>query len=294
MEYIPTTLNDILHIQKIYTIHYFEYSKDFKFLGERHNFWEFLYVDKGKVNVFAEDKTHLLSQGEIIFHKPNEFHGLSATGSIAPNLIVISFSCSSPAIKFFKDKILSLSFDDKALLSQIIKEAKKTYKKGIENPYEKTMTKHSDIPFGSEQLIRTYLYQFLINLYRENTEGAVKHINLSHTKKIMDKTLIDNIIGYMKNELSSRLTLGDIVKYANLSPTTLKTIFKKETGMGIIKYYNILKTEQAKTLIREGRYNFTEISIKLGYDSVHYFSRQFKNLTGMSPREYAKSTKITF
>ena len=44
-------------------------------------------------------------------------------------------------------------------------------------------------------------------------------------------------------------------------------------------------------MIRQEQANFTEISDALGYTSIHYFSRQFKTFTGMSPSEYALSIK---
>ena len=37
--------------------------------------------------------------------------------------------------------------------------------------------------------------------------------------------------------------------------------------------------------------NFTQISAHLGYTSIHYFSRQFKKIVGMTPSEYASSVK---
>ena len=45
-------------------------------------------------------------------------------------------------------------------------------------------------------------------------------------------------------------------------------------------------------MIREGRRNFTEIAAALGYQSLHYFSRHFKKVTGMTPSEYARSVKL--
>ena len=48
----------------------------------------------------------------------------------------------------------------------------------------------------------------------------------------------------------------------------------------------------AKRMIREGRLNFTQIAARLGYQSVHYFSRRFHLATGMSPSEYEKSVKM--
>lgn len=44
-------------------------------------------------------------------------------------------------------------------------------------------------------------------------------------------------------------------------------------------------------MIRTNRMNFTQISEHLGYTSIHYFSRQFKKVTGMTPSEYASSIK---
>ena len=53
----------------------------------------------------------------------------------------------------------------------------------------------------------------------------------------------------------------------------------------------MLKINAAKELIRTNRMNFTQIAEHLGYASIHYFSRQFKKVTGMTPSEYASSIK---
>jgi len=68
-------------------------------------------------------------------------------------------------------------------------------------------------------------------------------------------------------------------------------MFKAKTNYGVMAYFRMLKMEEAKKMIREGRYNFTEISELLGYESLHYFSRSFKKYTNMSPSEYAISVK---
>lgn len=99
---------NVINIGKIYSIHYFEYMSDFSFEGESHDFWEFICVDKGEVEVTGGDKKFILHKGEIAFHEPNEFHNVTATGTIAPNLIVISFQCDDKAIYYFRKKILKM------------------------------------------------------------------------------------------------------------------------------------------------------------------------------------------
>ena len=59
-----------------------------------------------------------------------------------------------------------------------------------------------------------------------------------------------------------------------------------------MQYFTSLKIEEAKKLISYNKYTFTEIAYKLGYSSLHYFSRQFKKSTTMSLSEYAGTIKV--
>ena len=71
----------------------------------------------------------------------------------------------------------------------------------------------------------------------------------------------------------------------------LQKIFKEQCNLGIIEYFSTLKINASKELIRTRHMNFTQIAEQLGYTSIHYFSRQFKRITGMTPSEYASSVK---
>ena len=53
MEYLKTYLDCPVKIDSIYTVHYFEYSKNYIYKGESHDFWEFVYADKGDVIITA-------------------------------------------------------------------------------------------------------------------------------------------------------------------------------------------------------------------------------------------------
>ena len=159
--------NNIISIERIYSIHYFEYMSDFSFEGEAHDFREFIYVDKGEVGVTAGKTFTVLKKGEILFHQPNEFHNVKAVGGIAPNLIVASFSSKSPAMEFFKRKALNIDENIHYLLADIIIEARKLFDCRLDDPYLQNMPLKSDAPAGSEQLIRLFLENMLIHLIRK-------------------------------------------------------------------------------------------------------------------------------
>ena len=67
MAYYGVDLHNSITLGRIFSIHYFEYMSDFSFEGESHNFWEFVCVDKGEVDVTRE-KTHMiLKKGDLVF-----------------------------------------------------------------------------------------------------------------------------------------------------------------------------------------------------------------------------------
>ena len=104
MSYQGIRLPEELMIDQLFSLHYFEYMNSFYFPGESHPFWEFVCVDKGDVTIGAGDRSFVLSRGQIAFHEPGEFHWVKAGEGAAPCLIVISFSCDSPMMDFFRKR----------------------------------------------------------------------------------------------------------------------------------------------------------------------------------------------
>ena len=92
----------VFNVEKIITVFYMEFSKDFQYDGEKHDFWEMVYVDKGEMICTADTRTFTLKDGELTFHKPNEFHNLSGNKSTAPNVSIVTFECKSKAMEYPK------------------------------------------------------------------------------------------------------------------------------------------------------------------------------------------------
>lgn len=285
MPYTPVKLRPALVVDMLYTVHYFEYTSDYSFAGEAHDFWEFLYVDKGSIRVTADEKQYGLSRGQIIFHAPGEFHALSANGVTAPNLIVVSFKCDAEAMEFFRGHISSLGAEERELLSRIVSESRAVFSTPLNDPATHSMQRNDQIPFGSEQLLRAALEELLIRLIRRGS-GPPKRLSPSRTGRA------DTVIAYLKGRLDQTLTIEQICRDNLIGRAKLESVFAAETGGGVLDHFSRMKMEAARGLIREGQLNITEISSRLGFSSVHYFSRRFKKLTGMTPTEYARSVKM--
>lgn len=291
MDFYKYPLTKLFDIPEIITIHYFEYGADFSFDGESHNFWEFLCVDKGEITVTADTRIHHLKKGDIIFHKPNQFHSVTTNGITAPNLVVVSFVCNSPAMDFFEDKICRLGERERNLLAAVIAEASHAFSTPLDNPYTRRLEKNSQQTPGAEQIIQLSLEQFLISLYRRESSASTELFLTKSVKLKQDEETFAHILSYMNAHISESLTIEQICHDNLLGRSQLQKLFRTKCNSGIIDYFSHMKITRAKELIREKNMNFTQIADVLGYTSIHYFSRQFRKITGMSPSEYALSIK---
>lgn len=293
MAYRSTVLKEEVTITQVISIHYFEYMNDFSFPGESHNFWELLYVDKGELFVTAGEEKLPIRQGQIVFHKPNEFHALAANNVIAPNLVVISFESGASCMSFFENKMLTVGEHERNLLAQIVIEARNSFEGPMDDPYTERLIRKSYTPFGSEQLIKIYLEQFLIQLLRNFSGKAMFSDNQSakagRPAIYDDDAVFNDIMAYLDKNICQALTVERISRDNLIGVSQLKKLFRKHRGGGVMECFNLMKINTAKQLIRNQQMNFTQIADYLGYTSVHYFSRNFKNITTMSPSEYRSS-----
>ena len=286
--YVKNTLNVSFNVKSIYTIHYFKYGKNFRFPTESHDFWEMVYIDGGSARILADGKELVLKQGEGVFHAPNVTHTICTDDEFS-NAAIISFECSSRYMKVFKDGVFKFTEREKSLLSEIINEGSHTYQEKLNELHLSKMNRRSEAPFAAEQIIKNDIENLLILLARHGKdEASAEH------GKATSKTdeLAEKIIAILQERLYSSVNLDEIAGSLYFSKTYVKNVFKKHTGSSIIQYYIDLKMDEAKKLISQNKYSFTEIADMLGINSVHYFSRLFKQRTDMSPSEYAKSIKV--
>ena len=95
----------------------------------------------------------------------------------------------------------------------------------------------------------------------------------------------------MREHLDGSLSFEEICRRSGLSQTALKACFRRYNRMGVMEYYQRLRIEEARRLLREGRLNVTQTAEKLGYSSIHAFSRQFKRLMGVTPLNYLRTIR---
>ncbi len=290
MEYKKITLRNDLTVDNIVSVHYLEYTRTFTFAGELHDFWEFIYVDKGRVFITAGNTEIALETKQLYLHKPMEFHSIRCDGSTTANAVVVSFDGSCGALHSVSGKVLSCSDEMRPLLAHMVSEAREAFSSPLGDPNVKELLRKEEQPFACEQLIRLYLEEFLIQLVRSDLKPT-KQPPIPIQQQDFQNQRLKAICEYLETNAESRLMFEDVCKQFSIGASALKKMFRDNVGCGVMEYYGRCKIERAKQMIREQDMNYTQIADALHYTTVQYFSRHFKRCTKMTPSEYADSVK---
>lgn len=106
-----------------------------------------------------------------------------------------------------------------------------------------------------------------------------------------DANMVNIAIHYMKENIEKRITLQDLADHVGYSTSHFTTLFKQQTGHTPLSYHNLLKIQQACTLIDITDMKINQICYKIGIEDPYYFSRLFSKIMGMSPYKYRKTKK---
>jgi len=111
---------------------------------------------------------------------------------------------------------------------------------------------------------------------------------LSHSENLTKKAM-----DYINQHYSDvNLTLEKLSSQINVSISHLSMLFKKNSGVTFSKYLINIRITKAKELLDTTNLKIVDISEKVGYKDVYYFSHSFKKVTGVSPREYRNNETI--
>lgn len=106
-------------------------------------------------------------------------------------------------------------------------------------------------------------------------------------KNIKNTPAVRNAVHYIRKHYKT-ISVTDICDKLGMSASYFSRIFKEKTGVNYMDYLKNIRIRHAKELLAEGQYKIYEIAERTGFPNVKYFSSQFREMTGLTPREYMK------
>ena len=246
----------------------------YRFEGEKHSFFELTYVDAGTLCTQVDGVSYQLGEKELMIYGPGQFHS-QHTGDETVSYITILFNMENISPDLPEDWY-------NVLINRVF-----PYSKTVYNLIKSLVQESSASALYTDSLMYCLLTEIIIRLLRGiYTVPAVQPSSvLRHNYQ---EELFDHILAYMESKIYEPLTVADICRRFSLSRSTLQHLFKNMAQQSPKKYISDMKLEKSCQMLRQNKYTVSEISLKLGYSSIHYFSNAFSQKYGISPSEYAK------
>ena len=285
MEFKLRTVEKEIEILGFNCIYYFELGKDFSHPPEKHDFWEMVYVDSGQINAVTDGIGRTVKEGEVIFHRPGELHA-HVSDRVAPNdLLIVSFTSNSEAMRHFDRKIFALDKTGKALMRIFKSEAREALGSALGAYEDRNILENLAVPDGALQLLECYLTEFLLILMRSEEDGDIA-VRTENSRALAQSSIAELVVSYLEESVYGELCLADLCKRFYMGKSQLSKLFEEYTNDSPMGYFAKLKIAEAKRLLRQEDLSVSRISDMLGYSSIHNFSRAFKRSVGVSPLEY--------
>ena len=117
---------------------------------------------------------------------------------------------------------------------------------------------------------------------------TVNHKTLITDNQASRNDLLSEILTYMNKRITEPITIEEICHEFYISRSSLQALFKTHLNTSPKNYLINIKLQKSKELIRENQYTISEIAYKLGFSSIHYFSRLFKKYFNTTPSAYLR------
>ena len=112
-----------------------------------------------------------------------------------------------------------------------------------------------------------------------------------YRKQFLRMDTFNSVIEYIDRHYDEELGVECLSKLFYLSPSYLSHLFKKKSGRSVTAYINEVRINRAKGLLEREDMPVGRIACAVGFNDINYFSRKFKEITGLTPIEYKKAAR---
>lgn len=275
-------VDDVITVRSLVTVYRFHLSAVSHRAGEAHDFPEMFYVEEGKRHVTLDGVPYALQAGQMLVYAPDTFHASPPSAEeTAARVGIISFETLYPLPERMLNRVITLTVEQREDYAALLADGVQLFG----NDSGGHLDALSREPQTERQLqkLKNRLELFLLELCGD--ELAPRSGNVREHRR---RRRMQGVTAYLRAHLDRTFTLQQIARGCGMSVSTLRRVVAAENGCGPIAYFQQLKIEEARRLLRQTPMSVTAVAERLGYSSIHYFSRQFKQVMGVSPSTYAQ------
>lgn len=240
-----------------------------------HTYFQLFGISEGNGRLLVENETFDILPQQLYLIRPQQNHAVLTTEREPLHILDIKFSVHN------QDLFEELLKIDKPF-------APKNFS-WFTQGFEKIFKESQEQQIHYYSIVCNTLYELLVRIIRERngdvsapstvpvSEPPVREYRGINVAALMD---------YIRFNYTHIISLDDLSAAAHVNKTTLSNMFKELFDTTPIRYINSLRMQKAKELLSNTTIGIGEIAELIGFQSIHYFSRFFKEKENCTPVEY--------
>ncbi|WP_026559145.1 helix-turn-helix domain-containing protein [Bacillus sp. J37] len=246
---------------------------------------EFIYVEKGPINVQVGTKQYRLEEGTGCFIPGEQLHGAYPCGDKPFKLHAVVFSIDllrsfgyDLIESYYLEAIKKFSFIHSMKLTPQTQEERMMLKT-IASIIEAYSTKETSY----ELKVKGYLFLLFADIFKKQSWIHNEEV----TQKDLTKTeLLKKVLQYIDEHYKEKLSVLDLASQVQMSEGHFSRFFRSLVRMTPMEYINTIRINKACILLLKSERKMLDIAMDVGFQNQSYFIRLFKRQKGCTPKEY--------
>ena len=249
---------------------------------EPHTQWahEITYIVRGHGNILCGDKTYHCKEGDIIFNPKGTTHAINSADGHSLRYYYIAFEifdrtneCEKHLANFFDTQEPVVALADRSISH--------TFHDIFLNLYGEDVFSSNIVADSMRRLLITSLRSFL---------GEANNVYMPDLR-FGKKRTVAQICSFVDSNIEDIHILKKLPQKFDYSYSHISSFFSKSMGLSLKEYFLMSRHRRACELLKGGM-SVTAVSERMGYSSIHVFSKAFSSRENISPSAYAKKYKI--
>ncbi|MFC3799572.1 helix-turn-helix domain-containing protein [Cohnella sp. GCM10012308] len=248
--------------------------------------YQLFYVVSGRAEFRAEDRVHTISEGEFVYYGPGCPTFLSVTEPTDFFSLHFDWHRDSPdpvhpghAVRFVEAGMPCGEIEALTLRGGNLGDAAMptvASVSGLEQILMRMVREYEQAQIGYAFALRALMMQAIALIFR--------HLIAGNGRRPKDNR-IELAIQAIQGQPGNNWSVAELAGLCGYHPIHFSKLFKEEVGLAPKHYIIGERVRLAKAALLQGE-KMSSISLRLGFTSVHYFSHQFKLITGLTPSEF--------
>lgn len=243
-----------------------------------HDCFELEVLLSGKAKTQINDKTYSIEDGSFWISKPNDLHLFY---DVEENCIVLS-------IKFQYNFLLSDVFFSIGKQNENIEGSLSPNElDGLTNSFNAFIAQFNSIKNKEKEKMifsRNYINYLFMYL-------GILHNDDSNDNNNADKKLFLEVYPYILKNFTNKLTVKEISEKYSYNPDYFSFKFKQTFGVNFTEFINVNRLKLAYFLLYTNEYSIAEVAGMVGFESISYFYKKFKEMYGKTPKDIIQYKK---